>query len=365
MSDEVETSRSELRQRTERIVHQARQQATYAEVALRHAKKDDPLQKQIKESREALISVGEQIDALKAKIDAEREPARESLAQAQQAVIEAESEVERLMRQIEKKERETDGLSQMKSRKDTVLGDIVVPDPEAKARASALRAEVAGFYTALGTAKGALADAVQARDELETETVYMPVEADPRMAELYRNLEAETTALSLLQGQVLGGPDTPPSSLFTNEETNKITVLAAETIKTALPDFVEASVFRDVVQKLEAALRKYVPAEVLGLMRDSRGITKDSKGLATRLTSTLDRAVDLPMLDDKQKTAFLRIVVPAVVEAMEDGKTLDAVLEAVTTKPSRKKPAKSTKEKSPREPVRRGNKKVSVKAREP
>ena len=361
MSDETDTYRKNLRQKAKKIEHRARQQATYAEVALKRTDKDDPYQKQIRESREALISVGEQIDTLKAKIMAERRPIRENMAQAQQAVAEAESETERLTHQIGMKEQEIDKLSDIRSRQDAGLGEIVVADPEAKARMSALRVEVAGLYTALGTAKAAQADAIQARDELETEMI-LPVEADPRIAELYRNMEAETTALASLQSQVLGRGAIAQSEVLTPEEINTIIHLAVEKINTTLPHFLEVPVLRHAVQSIEAALGKYIPEEALDLMRDTRGITAGNRELAGRLTAVLDREVDTPMLDDRQKAALLRIVVPTLVEAMEEGKMMDSVLAEVIKEPSRV-PGSRKKKKPAKKTASRSKKKVAKKAR--
>ena len=333
MSDDVENLRTALRQRADKIEQQARQQISHADVALKHADKDDPAQARITASRKAVIGIGEQIDALKSKISAEREPVRESLLLAQQAVTETEAEVKRLALQIEDKEREIENLVKTLSRREAGLGEIMIPDSEKQSRAYALRIEVAGLYTALGSAKAAMAEAVQARDELEAETVYTPVEADPRMAELYRNMEAETSALSLMQSQIAGTAVKKDQGLFSEEENTKIIELARQTIKTAFPDLIAESIFRDALAKTQTALGAYLTPEIILSLRQTQGFTADSRGLAARLVSTLDKTLELPLLDEKQKNLFLNIIVSMVVAAMQHGQTLDKSIPAIRPQP--------------------------------
>ena len=128
---------------------------------------------------------------MQAQIEEERKPALEQLALAEQSLLQVKAEVEQLKQQIQEKETEIDQLSQLTVETDAGLGQIEVPDPEASSRAYALRVEVAGLYNSLSSAKATLADATQSVVDLQSQSTAVPIDADPRMAELYTQMEAK------------------------------------------------------------------------------------------------------------------------------------------------------------------------------
>jgi hypothetical protein len=207
------------------------------------------------------------------------------------------------------------------------LGKIRIPDPTAVARADALRLETAGLYGAMATAQAVLARTTQALETLYVEAANAPIEADPRAMVLYKELEAEKTAVAALTEQATAAARQRLQEFFTIENRRKLAAMASKKMDTGLPDDVEQELFFDAVAKIEQAVLEAVPSRALALMQDAkRGISGDTQTFETRLTQTINAKVDIPMLDERQEEVLFGLLIHVMVAAMKPDKTLDALL---------------------------------------
>jgi hypothetical protein len=325
MADTPETLASELRQRADRLTEDARRELAAAEQALkRHAHGDDATRVRMVQARETVAALGERIESMRRRISEERKPIRATLSAAENAALQAQAHCDQLVRQIQDKEREIEQLAGRRARRRVALGELIVTDPEATSRANALRTEVAGLYGALATAKGVVADAYHALSTLRTEAEETPIEADPRVAELYRSLELETAALASIRQP--RGAQAAPAPLFTEAEKARMLGVVRGRVALAVPEDVQEDILRDAVERVEAALVHQLPVSSAGLLRRKQGLAGDAKGLASRLGEAVGKSLELPLLDPKQKAALVQSIVELVADGLRDGSTLDAAL---------------------------------------
>lgn len=329
LDESIEQTAHQIRAKADQVINDAVQQAASAHQALARQGAEQHLLDQIRAAQESVQSIAEKIAAARHQIEAERQPVEERLSEMQAAVTRAQAEVDNISAQIKAKEQEINRLSKETHQVKNVwpLGNIRIPNPKAVAQAGALRVEVAGLHGAMATAQQVLARAEHETQALHVEALKAPIEADPRVMALFKELEAEKTAIATLSGQLTGEVRTRLQELFTTENRHKLAAMASKKIDTGFPDDVEEDLFFDAIAKIEQAVMEAIPAKALALMQDAgQGISGNTKAFETRLVEKINAQVDIPMLDEKQEGLLFGLLIHLMVQAMMPAKTLDALL---------------------------------------
>jgi hypothetical protein len=325
----IKQSARQIREKADQAVNDAIQEAAGAHQTLTRKGTGGQLVEEIRASQESMYAIAEKIAAVKNQIAAERKPIEEKLSEMQTAAARARAEVDNISFQIKAKEKEIDRLSKETHQMKDVwpLGKIRIPDPKAVAQAGALRVEVAGMHGAMATAQEVLARTTQALETLYVEAANAPIEADPRVMVLYKELEAEKNVVAALTKQALEAARKHLQEFFTTENRRKLAAMASKQMDTGLPDDVEKELFFDAIAKIEQAVMEAIPAKALAIMQDAgQGISGDTRTFETRLTKTINAKVDIPMLNETQEEVLFGLLIHVMVEAMKPEKTLDVLL---------------------------------------
>lgn len=313
------------------MVNEAKQLAANTAQIATQLGENTAIQMQVKEAQQTVQSTIDQIEAVRTQLLGSRKLAQEKLNEVRQTIGQAQAQVDGMMAQINAKESEIHQLSQKIIHQAIwPFGEISIPDPAALAQAGIIQVEVAGLYTALATAKSIVATTQQAEIAISTQISHVPIEANPRLTELYIVLESAKTALSLLKEKAVTTAENTFQSVLSTENKRQIVAIASQKIKTELPDEVEADLFFDAIGKVEAILAETVPARVLYLMQwPDQGLTGETTQLIERLTEKVNQSVDILMLDEAQEAVFFGLLINLLTEAMRSGHTLNQVLSTV------------------------------------
>ena len=224
------------------------------------------VRQQITGAQQSVQDLVDQIEAMKKRVANERAEAARELEKVRHAVDQAQVNVKTLIGQIQEKERAIEELSQRVLHKNVwPLGDMSVPDPEAITRAGGIRVEIAGLHGALSTAQVVLANTMQSMEALQAYVEHTPIEADPRLAQLYSKLQAEQKGISALVDQASEAAKRSFQGVLSDANKAKIAEIASTRLDTGLPDSVEVALFVDAIEKVEKALADAIPAKVFSL----------------------------------------------------------------------------------------------------
>lgn len=313
------------------MVNEAKQLAANTAQIATQAGLNTAVQLQIQEAQQKVQTTIDQIEVVKSQLLEGRKLAQEKLDEVRRTISQAQVQVDGTMAQIKAKESNIQQLSQqVVSLAVWPFGEVSTPDPAALAEMSVLQVEVAALYAALATAKNIVATTQQAEISISTQISHVPLEANPRLTELYMGLDAAKTALSVLKEKAATTAETAFQSVLTTENKRKIVAIASQKIHTDLPNEVEADLFLDAIGKVEAILAEAIPARALHLMQwPGQGLTGETSQFIERLTEKVNQSVDILMLDEAQEAVFFSLLINILTDAMQAGHTLDQLLAAV------------------------------------
>ena len=333
MADELNQAAGELAARAQEVLNAAKSQAVESLESLNGVAVDAALQSRIRACQEAIESAADEIEGLRERIASERASAQEELVRGRQAAQAAEAEVERMKAQIAAREGAAAGLTGRAIVRDFgPLGKVTMPDPNARAEVGAILVEVAGLRAALASAEGTSATTRQAVDAFEAELDMVPIDADPRMIQLYAKLGGQKKTLATLTQQALTTLTSTVERILSEDNQRAIARLAAQKITTPFPNDVEADLFYDAIEKVESALTAAIPKRALEMIRGTAGISGgDADGYVARLTGQLSKSVDIPMLGEEDEATFFELLVRLFVDAMKSGNTIDGLLNGHAT----------------------------------
>lgn len=271
------------------------------------------------------------IEATAAAVGRQRGPALEELASADQQIDQLDEQVDQLHEQLDEKEAEIERLLATESTVEfPPFGSFQVPDVAAFRRAASLLAEVSALYGAIGTAKECLVPLVQSKVALGERFVMTPVEADPRMKELYERLERQTKALAVRNSKAMRAAVRRYKAVFTDADKRKIAKRLGTEIDTGLPDGQQARLFYDAIVKAEKALVGGISQDVLALTRKRKeGYSGNMPSLANDLARRLNAAVEIDGLDKKQQKLFFKRLVALVIEALRKDSDMRSAVAAM------------------------------------
>ena len=118
--------------------------------------------------------------------------------------------------------------------------------------------------------------------------------------------------------------------LLSTEERKKLAELLNARIDIPwVPESMEGPIFEHGVTAVGTALGETLPEALGDLLRDGgQGIGEaEAKAFGERLVKALNQKINLPYFDEEQEANFIRMAVEPLVEAMSNGKTIDAVLD--------------------------------------
>ena len=283
------------------------------------------LKDRIHNCQESIEVIAGEIALTRDRVSGERASALAELTRVRQAAQQTEAEVERIKAQISTREAPLAGLSNRTITRDFgPLGKMVAPDPAARSEAGATLVEIAGLRAALASAEATAAATRQSVDAFELELDHVPVDADPRVILLYSKLEAQRKTLGTLTQQALTILTTSVERVLSEDNQRAIARLASQKIKTPLPNDVEADLFYDAIEKVEAALVDAIPRRALEMIKQTAG--GDADQYVARLTKKLNKDVDIPMLGEDEEGVFFELVVRLLIDAMKSGNTIDGLL---------------------------------------
>lgn len=329
MNDNNNEFSSQLTEVAREMVEQADQNTANADRIIKRFGVDETLRQQIMESRQQIKNLINQIDTVRLTIENERKPAQQSLKEIETTLQQAREEENRILTQISEKEKEIDKLVKQKARtKVWRFGDAITPDVEAINKAGALRVEVAGLYSALGSAKRVLATTLQQYESLQIPVSHIPIESDPRFIELFKELEAEKEALSLLIQEAASKVKMTFQEIFTKENKEKIIQILKQKISTGFPDELETDLLHDVIDKSERIFIDVLPAKFLKLVKNPKNGLKAGAKFKNKITKIINNRIDVPLLNEEEEKTIIEELVDLIIKSMDEGNSIEICLES-------------------------------------
>ncbi len=318
----------QIRNKAQEIKHAAARQVTISQEFFKRLGAHRQLQDALQQAQVDMEDTIKQMDSVLAEIREERKPLLTLQSQIKDEIELCQREIDTYTATIAQREQQIKDLQEDETTTDIMpFGTFTIPRPGSLEKAGVLLMEVAGQSKMLADAKENKAQLMQTQIAIDAKLDLEPVEADPRVVDLYNKLITQKEALAMINDRVLGAAKQSLLRIFTKENMAKIARVASTKIETDLPPEIEQSVFMEAMIQIEHRLTEVLPERALSFITDRIQGFQDNEGkYVTNLIERLKQTVKIGALNTQQEEAFFRFLVQLIVEAMQEGSCLEKVV---------------------------------------